>query len=477
MDHFPVVIIGAGPAGLTAAYELASLGLKPLLLEKTGKVGGLARTEIYQGYRFDIGGHRFFTKSRKVQKLWETILGEDFLEVPRLSRIYYNNRFFHYPLEFLDTLSKLGLWESSRILLSYVKARISPSIPEENFGQWVSNRFGRRLFETFFQHYTEKVWGVSCQEIGAEWAAQRIDGLSLMKALAHALWKKDNGGKTLIKKFHYPVYGSGQMWERLQQKVQNLGGQIRINSKVISLGLKGRRIHEIVVQEGEEKRVLAGSFVISSMPLSELIARLDPPPPTEVIEAARNLSYRDFILVGLIINRPHLFPDQWIYVHSQKVKVGRIQNFKNWSAAMVPDQKMTNLGMEFFCNKGDDLWTLPDKDLIALAIEELTTLGLADASEVEGGVVFRQLKAYPAYNLGYQDNLKVIKDFLTTISNLRTVGRNGMHRYNNMDHSMLSGMMAVKNLDEENHDLWEINLDHSYLEKFTTASRKTEFMA
>ncbi len=363
------------------------------------------------------------------------------------------------------------------ILLSYVKARISPSLPEENFGQWVSNRFGRRLFETFFQHYTEKVWGVSCQEIGAEWAAQRIGGLSLMTALAHALWRTNNGGKTLIKKFHYPVYGSGQMWERLQQNVQNLGGEIQINSKVISLGLKGRRIHEIVVQQGEEKRVLADSFVISSMPLSELIARLDPPPPTEVLEAARNLSYRDFILVGLIINRPHLFPDQWIYVHSQKVKVGRIQNFKNWSAAMVPDQKMTSLGMEFFCNKGDDLWTLPDKDLIALAIEELTTLGLANASEVEGGVVFRQLKAYPAYNLGYQDNLKVIKHFLASISNLRTVGRNGMHRYNNMDHSMLSGMMAVKHLDEENHDLWEINLDHSYLEKLTTASRKTEFTA
>jgi len=477
MDHSPVVIIGAGPAGLTAAYELASLGLKPLLLEKTGKVGGLARTEIYQGYRFDIGGHRFFTKSRKVQKLWKTILGEDFLEVPRLSRIYYNNRFFRYPLEFLDTLTKLGLWESSLILLSYVKARISPSIPEENFGQWVSNRFGRRLFETFFQHYTEKVWGVSCQEIGAEWAAQRIGGLSLMTALAHALWRTNYGGKTLIKKFHYPVYGSGQMWERLQQNVQNLGGQIQINSKVISLGLKGRRIHEIVVQQGEEKRVLAGSLVISSMPLSELIARLDPPPPTEVIEAARNLRYRDFILVGLIINRPHLFPDQWIYVHSQKVKVGRIQNFKNWSAAMVPDQKMTSLGMEYFCNKGDDLWTLPDEDLIALAIEELTILGLADAAEVEGGVVFRQLKAYPAYNLGYQDNLKIIKHFLASISNLRTVGRNGMHRYNNMDHSMLSGMMAVKNLDEENHDLWEINLDHSYLEKLTTTSQKPEFTA
>ncbi len=455
MDQLPVIIIGAGPAGLAAAYELARRGLPSTVLEKADKVGGLARTEVYKGYRFDIGGHRFVTKFKEVQDLWQTIMDDDFREVSRLSRIYYRHRFFQYPLDLVNTIGNLGLSESIMILLSYFRSLLWPYDQEETFEQWVSNRFGRRLYKTFFQAYTEKVWGIPCNEIQADWAAQRITGLSLVTALANALFKQNNV-KTLLNKFYYPVFGPGQMWERLQQQVQHLGGQIHLRSNVIRLEVSGRNIKEIIVQQDKKQSPMRGRHFLSTMPLGNLLSRLEPGPPPEVMEAARRFKYRDFILVGLIINQADLFPDNWIYVHSDKVRVGRIQNFKNWSAAMVPDLRKTSIGMEYFCNQDDDLWAMSEKELIALATAELSSLGLADAADVESGVVFRQPKAYPVYNLGYRENLEVVRRFLATLDNLQTIGRNGMHQYYNMDLSMLTALMAVWNLLGENRDLWRI---------------------
>jgi protoporphyrinogen oxidase len=464
MDHHPVVIIGAGPAGLTAAYELVKRDIRPIVVEKADKAGGLARTEIHKGFRFDIGGHRFFTKVEEVQRLWQEMLGEDFLRVPRLSRIYYRGCFFHYPLDFANALSNLGLVESLLILLSYFKARLRPHSKEETFEQWMTNRFGQRLFEMFFRAYTEKVWGVPCYKIQADWAAQRIRGLSLTAALSNALFGINNA-KSLITEFHYPVLGPGMMWQRFQEVVESRGGQVLLDVEVVRLRRKGQRLESVTTRRGEDMVEIGGDHFISSVPLDELITRLDPSPPVSVVQAARKLKYRAFIIVGLVVNQAELFPDQWLYVHSPEVKVGRIQNFKNWSAAMVPDPGKTSLGMEYFCTEGDNIWTMSDAELIQLATRELASLGIADVSDVEDGVVFRQPNAYPVYDREYNEHLAVIQRFLATMDNLQTIGRNGMHRYNNLDHSMLTGIRAVENVFGASHDLWEINEDQEYLEE------------
>jgi protoporphyrinogen oxidase len=460
----PFVVIGAGPAGLTAAHELVRRGIPPIVLEKRDKVGGLARTELYKGYRFDIGGHRFFTKVDEVQRLWEEMLGEDLLKVPRLSRIYYRGRFINYPLDFFNTLSNLGIIESLLMVLSYVRARLRPNPEEETLEQWMTNRFGQRLFKTFFQTYTEKVWGIPCNQMQAEWGAQRIRGLSLTEAVTNALFGTGRA-KTLINEFHYPVLGPGMMWQRFQEHVENRGGQVRLNTQVIGLRREGSHIKSLITQRDNRITELPGEHFISSMPLAELIARFDPVPPVDVAEAARKLNYRAFIIVGLIINRADLFPDNWIYVHSPEVKVGRVQNFKNWSAAMVPDSYTTSLGLEYFCTEGDDIWQMSDTELIELATRELVQLGLGDAAEVEDGVVFRQLGAYPVYDREYRRPLEVIQRFLATMDNLQTIGRNGLHRYNNLDHSMLTGMLAVRRALGEDHDLWSVNTEPSYFEE------------
>jgi protoporphyrinogen oxidase len=464
----PPVVIGAGPAGLAAAFELGKRGLGSIILEKAGQVGGLARTELYRGYRFDIGGHRFYTRYPEIQQLWEEILGEDFLEVPRLSRLYYQNRFFKYPLDVFDTLANLGVSESVAILASYIQALLLPFPHEDNLEQWLINRFGRRLYETFFKSYTEKVWGLPCHEIQADWAAQRIKGLSLRSALANALWGT-NHVKTLITAFRYPALGPMQMWSGLKREAEKLGAQVELNSRVIRLAHRAGEIQGLTVQRGEQESHISSKRFISTMPLTELITRLDPPPPPHVVDAAGQLRYRDFILVGLIVNRAELFPDNWIYVHSPETKVGRIQNFKNWSPAMVPDPQKTSLGMEFFCAVGDELWAKSDQDLIRLATQELALLGLADAGEVEDGVVFRQAKAYPVYSQGYQEHLQVIQDYLATFVNLQSIGRNGMHRYNNMDHSMLAGIAAARNLQLGTANLWNLKMPGSHHEEVGTS--------
>jgi len=463
-----VVIIGGGPAGLTAAYELSKHGVPATVLEADNVVGGISRTVKYKGYMFDIGGHRFFTKWEEVQKVWDEILGGKFLERPRLSRIYYQGKFFYYPLKPVNALFGLGLWEAFRILMSYVKSRVAPYAHEENLEQWVSNRFGKRLYEIFFKTYTEKVWGVPCTEIRAEWAAQRIKGLSLTTAVKNALFgQKRPKVKTLIDKFHYPEKGPGQMWETLTDVLRERGYPVKMERTVTTIAWNEQQgVTHLMTRgpHGEEKH--PGTDFISSMPIRELVRALDPAPPAEIRRAAENLRYRDFLIVSVVVNRKDLAPDNWIYIHEPGVKVGRIQNFKNWSPAMVPDPSKTCLGMEYFVFEGDELWTSEDGKLIEMAKRELAQLGLACPEEIEDGTVVRMPKAYPMYDTGWHEQVEMIRQWLqTNAPNLQLVGRNGMHKYNNQDHSMMTALCAARNILGESHDLWAINTEADYHEE------------
>ena len=458
-----VVIIGAGPAGLSAAYEICTRGGYPLVLEQTNHVGGTARTVSYNGYLCDIGGHRFLTKNASIQHLWQQMLGDDLLKVPRLSRIYYQGKFFNYPLQSLNALANLGIRESSLAIFSYLKAQLHPHPVENSFEQWVSNRFGKRLYQKFFQSYTEKVWGIPCSQLRSDWAVQRIKGLSLGVAVTNALFGR-NEVKSLTKSFFYPVLGPGMMWQRFRETIENTHGQVLLNAEVCRLEHFQGRVTAIHSRQDNHEVMMPVSHLISSMPLPELVARFDPPAPEAVLSAARELAYRAFLIIVIILDEAAMFPDQWLYIHSPDVKVGRIQNFKNWSAAMVPDSQTTSLGMEYFCQEGDEFWTMSDTDLINLAVKELHYLGLWQNQKVRDAVVLRQPGAYPVYDQDYQTHLTVIQNFLKAFTNLQTVGRNGMHRYNNLDHSMLTGILAARNLYGEEHDVWQVNEEEEYLE-------------
>ena len=465
-----VVVIGAGPAGLTAAYDLALRGVSPTVLEQGAMVGGLARTESYRGFHFDLGGHRFVTKSAPVEAIWREVLGDDFVRRPRLSRIYYNGKFFHYPLKPVNALAGLGPLQSVLVAISYLRWQIAPYRREETFEQWVTNRFGRCLFRTFFKTYTEKVWGVSCSELKAEWAAQRIKDLSLRTAVLSMFVRPGTTIKTLIEEFDYPRLGPGMMWNTMREHVQRRGGTVRTGAEVVAIGRDGPRIRHVVIAAADGTReTIPGSDFISSMPVSELVTRLDPPAPPEVRAAAAQLSYRDFLTVCLIVDQPDLFPDNWIYIHDPTVQVGRIQNFKNWSPDMVPNGTQTSLGLEYFCTEGDALWCMPDEDLIALGRREIAHVGLARAEDIVDGCVRRVPKAYPIYDARYRDHLDVVRRYVDGLANLQTIGRNGLHRYNNQDHAMLTGIYAVGNLvDDRNHDLWSVNTDQEYHEEVRT---------
>ena len=462
------MIIGAGPAGLTAAYELHRQGLEAEVLERDDLVGGISRTVEYKGYRFDIGGHRFFTKVQMIQQVWQSLLGDDFLERPRLSRIHYKGKFFDYPLKPLNAVLGLGPWEATRIALSYGCSRLTPHRQEENFEQWVSNRFGTRLFEIFFKTYTEKVWGMPCHEISADWAAQRIKNLDLLKAVRNALIGSAGDQRTittLIDRFHYPRLGPGMMWDRCREHLEAVGVDVKTNHTVETIRHDGSRgiALEVSGADGAMATMRADQF-ISSMALPELVHALDPPPPAAVIDAASKLRYRDFLTVVLIVDREELFPDNWIYIHSPEVRVGRVQNFKAWSPEMVPDPAMTSVGLEYFVNIGDDLWEAEDEDLIALATNEMETLGLLAAGEVVDGTVVRMPKAYPVYDSEYRAALNTIREFLATLTNLQVIGRNGQHRYNNQDHSMLAGIYAARNIGGQDLDVWAVNVEEEYHE-------------
>lgn len=461
------VVIGAGPSGLTAAYLLARAGHPVTVLEGDDTVGGISRTAQYRGFRFDIGGHRFFTKIEPVQALWDEWLGEEFISVPRLSRIHYDGKYFDYPLKAWNALSGLGVVNAVRIVLSYLKAHYRPSPIEENFEQWVTNRFGKRLYHIFFKTYTEKVWGIPCTEIRAEWAAQRIQGLSLARAILNAasIQRRSGAIKSLINEFRYPRLGPGQMWEACRDRVERLGGRVLLRHRVTTLSTSNGRVTGVRAETPDGPRSFPAEHVISTTDLRSLVRALEPSAPVEVRQAAEGLRYRDFLVVALILDRERLFPDNWIYIHTPGVSVGRIQNFNNWSAAMVPEPGRTCLGMEYFCFQGDGLWESSDADLIALASKELEHLGLAPASLVRDGTVIRMPKAYPIYDGEYRGHLDRVREWIDPIANLHTVGRNGMHKYNNQDHSMLTAMMAVWNMQGASHDIWSVNTDYEYHEE------------
>lgn len=466
------VIIGGGPAGLTAAYELTKENLQPVVFEKYDKVGGISRTEKYKGYYFDMGGHRFYTKSREVNEFWHEVMGDEFLRRPRLSRIFYNGKFFYYPLKPFNALLGLGPVEGALIFLSYLRWQLFPYREEETFEQWVTNRFGKRLFLTFFKTYTEKVWGISCSELKAEWAAQRIKDLSLKTALVNMFLSNNGKVTTLIEEFEYPRRGPGMMWTAVKDRVEQRGGAVHLDSEVIEIQRNGRRIESVTVARNGQKEKIEGTDFVSSMPITEFFRRLNPPPPPAVIEAAGKLKYRDFLTVCLVIDKEELFPDNWIYIHDPTVKVGRIQNYKNWSPDMVPDLSKTSLGLEYFCNEGDELWNTPDEELIELGSREVDRIGLANYEDIEDGCVFRVSKTYPVYDSEYREHLAVLSEYVESFENFQTIGRNGLHRYNNQDHAMLTGMLAVRNaLNGEKNDLWIVNAEQEYHEEIREKTR------
>jgi protoporphyrinogen oxidase len=468
------VIIGAGPAGLTAALELSRHNVPATVLEADRQVGGISRTVNYKGYLFDIGGHRFFTKWDEVNQIWKETLGDKFLQRPRLSRIYYRKKFFLYPLVAKNALLGLGPVESVRILLSYFHSSLFPTPKEDNLEEWVSNRFGKRLYQIFFKTYTEKVWGVPCTSIQAEWAAQRIRGLSLMSAVRNALFpSKTPKAKTLIDKFHYPERGPGQMWETLAGQLNRQNYPVMMERPVVRICHEGGDVRRVVTRGPHGEESFEGTHFICSMPIRDLINALDPRPPEGVLRAANDLRYRDFLIVSLVVNRKEVSPDNWIYVHEPGVKVGRIQNFKNWSPAMVPDPSKTCLGMEYFVFENDELWASPDEKLIQMARNEIAQLGLVRPEEIEDGTVVRMKKAYPMYDPGWTERIETIRAYARTgLRNLQFVGRNGMHKYNNQDHSMMTALCAAQNICGADHDIWAINSEPDYHEEMKEADSR-----
>lgn len=518
------IIIGAGPAGLTAAYELLTrTGIQPIVLEKSEYMGGISRTVNYKGNRIDIGGHRFFSKSDRVMEWWLQMLpvqssekGSTAIKYHRMersvaphksdsdpavadrvmllrarkSRIYYLRRFFDYPISLnKDTLLKLGLWRTVKIGVSYMRSALFPLQREETLEQFFINRFGRELYGTFFKSYTEKVWGVSCTQISAEWGAQRIKGLSVWATLMHAIRKIFKGGNrdigqkdtqtSLIEQFLYPKFGPGQMWEEVARRIREMGGEIRTGWSVDRLITDGWRVIAVEATCGStgRKERFMGEYFFSTAPVKEIIRSFDTAPPKNVLEVSDGLVYRDFLTVGLLVRSllinddtpqgKKLISDNWIYIQEPDVQLGRLQIFNNWSPFMVADKATVWLGLEYFCNESDKIWKLSNEHMVDLAKQELSKIGIIDSAEVIDSTVIRMEKTYPAY-FGTYDRFAEIRKYIDQYENLFLVGRNGMHRYNNQDHSMLTAMMAVDNIiagKKDKTELWEVNTEMDYHEE------------
>ena len=472
-----VAIIGAGPAGLTAAYLLSKQGFSVTVIEKDPVyVGGISRTVEHNGFRFDIGGHRFFSKSQEVVALWNEILPDDFIQRPRMSRIYYEGKFYSYPLRAFEALGNLGIIRSSLCMASFGWAKLIPKKDVKSFEDWTINQFGHKLYSIFFKTYTEKVWGMPCDEMSADWAAQRIKGLSLGAAVLDGLKRslglnrKPNDGmatKTLLETFRYPRLGPGMMWNTARDKVLAMGNTVAMDTSLKQLRFDDvtQRWNMQTVDGDGALATINAAHIISSAPMRELAGRIYPLPAT--LPSALDLNYRDFLTVALMIRSDDLFPDNWIYIHDDKVKVGRVQNFRSWSPEMVPDPELACVGLEYFCFEGDGLWSMTDEDLIALATKEMAILGLCDPETVVGGAVVRQEKAYPVYDETYRDNVEAMRvELEAAYPTLHMVGRNGMHRYNNQDHAMMTAMLTVRNIvaGTRVYDIWNVNEDAEYHE-------------
>jgi len=482
--HVETLIIGAGPAGLTTAYELTKAGRSVAIVERDPThVGGISRTVNYKGYRFDIGGHRFFSKSAEVEAWWTEIMGDEMLQRPRSSRIFYNGKLFDYPLRAGDALSKLGPIEAARCVLSYGWAKLRPYPEVKSFEQWVVNNFGRRLFEIFFKTYTEKVWGMDCADISADWAAQRIKGLNLYQAIIQSFGLGKSGGdkgeviKTLINSFRYPRLGPGQMWERARDRIVAQGGRMMMGSTITAFSQhEGIWVAIVTDASGRQTKVTA-DHLVSTAAINELVRMLGADSDPAIAQANAGLRYRDFLIIGLIARGRDSFEDNWVYIHDPKVKVGRIQNFKSWSPDMVPDPDTACYGMEYFCNDGDETWSMADADLIARAKAEIGQLGLARPQDIIDGAVVRQPKAYPVYDDTYKFNVDTITEGLgARFANLHLAGRNGMHKYNNQDHAMMTGMLTARNIIAGGRpfDVWTVNEDAEYHEGGPAGAERIE---
>lgn len=461
------VILGAGPAGVTAAHELSSQGIECDVIEREKTAGGLCRTLNYDGYLFDIGGHRFLSRSVEVNALWQSVLGEDLLTRQRKSRIFYRGNFFDYPLRPWDALKKMGVAGTLKSLASYTAAQLRPPQDLASFENWMIRRFGRHLYESFFKTYTEKVWGISCRELSSDWADQRIQQLSLFKAVIQAFTPRANKRiKSLTEAFGYPRQGPGQFYDRLRERCEQKGASFHFKSAVKKIICDGSRIQAVVVADRDgQTREFSGDHYLASIPITSLIRAFEPEVPANIREAVGNLGFRAFISVNLIYNVKDLFDDNWIYLHSPDVYAGRIQNYKNWSPEMVPLPDTTSLGVEYFCSPGDRLWRLNERDMIQLAVDELEQLGIVERKKYVKGFCVRVAHAYPIYQPGYREALQQIHGYLSNFKNLQMMGRAGLFRYNNSDHAILTGLNAARNVMGEQHDLWTIDPDRVFTQK------------
>lgn len=464
-----VCVIGAGPAGLSAAYVLSKNDVDTVVLEMSDQIGGISRTVEHNGFRFDLGGHRFFTKDEEVEDFFREVLGDEIIWVDRSSKIYYHGKYFDYPLKPTNALFGMGIGTTAKCILDYgtVKLRNIFRKPDiVSLEDWVSNEFGHELFRIFFKDYTEKVWGINCNRICAEWAAQRIKGLSLRVAIKDAVMPSKNGKvTTLIDKFMYPQLGIGRISENLAEKVEAGGNEVRMKSKAAAVNHEDGKVTSVQVEGEDGSYELQVDNLCSSMPLTELVCAMRPEAPAEVIEAAKSLRYRDLVTVNLIVDKPEVTDQTWIYFHDPSLALGRIHEPRNWSPAMAPEGK-SSLVVEYFCFEDDEVWGMEDKDLIEKTIKDLDTrLGYLKKEDVIDAFIIRIPKAYPMYELGYEEPLKKVMDYIAGFSNLQIVGRYGTYKYNNMDHSMKTGILAARNFMGDSHDISTVNVEKEYHEE------------